>query len=448
MNTKIFKSYDIRGVYPQDLTPEAALLIGQAYAQYSGAKKVVVGRDMRIGSPELAAKLIEGLTSQGVDVDDIGQVPIDTVYFATGTYAYDGGIMITASHNPKEYNGMKMVVKKGRTLDWIRGVQLHAFMEGKTFSPAMTPGKVVIRDVIDAHIEHILSFSDLSMIKPFTIVVDAGNGMAGKVMPLLFKKLPCKMIPLNFDLDGNFPAHPSNPLLPESQVQIMEAVVREKADFGIIMDGDTDRLFFVTEKGDFIRADATLLILAKHFLKKHPGMGVAYNVICSRAVPMRIKEWGGVPLRSAVGFVNLAKAMRENNGIMSGEVSAHYAFRDNFYTDSGFIAFVILLSLISEENKPLSGIVEGLIPFSRGDEINLEIKDIPGTLARIKERYKDAKQDELDGVTVEYIDWWFNARPSNTEPLLRITVEADTPALLETKQKELVEFIEGNGRST
>ncbi len=442
MNPKIFKSYDIRGIYPTDLNEDVAYVIGQAFAQHTGVTNVVVGRDMRIGSPEIAAKLIEGLTSQGVNVDDIGQVPIDAVYFAAGKFDYDGGMMVTASHNPKEYNGMKMVVKKNGTLDWIRGADLYTFLKDKAFSPAPTIGKVRERDIMKEFIDHVFTFVDLSKIKPFKIVVDAGNGMAGKVMPLLFKKLPGTMIPLNFKLDGSFPAHPSNPLLPESQVQISQAVVKEQADFGVILDGDTDRLFFITETGEFVRADTTLLILAKHFLKHNPGMGIAYNVICSRAVPQRIIEWGGVPLRTAVGFVNLAKAMQQHNGVMSGELSAHYAFRDNFYADSGFIAFLILLSLISEEHKPLSQIVEGLIPFAKADEVNLEVKNIPEVIERVKEKYADGKQDELDGVTVEYADWWFNVRPSNTEPLLRITVEADTPELLKAKQKELIEFIE------
>lgn len=441
MNKKIFKSYDIRGIYPDDLNEEVAFRVGQAYAHLTKSKKVVVGRDMRNGSPELSQKLIEGLTSQGVDVDDIGLVPVDATYFATGKFDYDSGITITASHNPKEYNGVKMVVKTDDGLDWIRGVDVYEFLKDKTFTDQKKRGSVKKRDIMPEFIEHVLSFIDVKKVKPFSIVVDAGNGMAGKVMPLLFKKLPCKLIPLNFELDGNFPAHPSNPLLPESRVQIKEAVVKEKADFGIIMDGDTDRLFFVTEKGEFIRADSTLLILAKHFLKYNPGAGIAYNVICSRTVPEKIKEWGGRPLRSAVGYANLAEAMKKHNGIMSGELSAHYAFRGNYYADSGFIAFLILIMLISEENKPLSQIIEGLNPYAKADEVNIKVNNIPEIIAKVKEQYSDGKQDELDGITVEYDAWWFNVRPSNTEPLLRITVEADSDEMLKKEQGKLLEFI-------
>jgi phosphomannomutase len=442
LNPKIFKSYDIRGIYPADLDEDVALAVGQAYAKLTRSKKVAVGRDMRLGSPSLTKKLIEGLTSQGANVDDLGLVSIDQVYFAVGKYNYDGGIMATASHNPKEYNGFKMMKKAEHGLEYVRGTELYEFLtKEKVFKPAKKPGLVAQRDVQEEFIQHIMAFADVKKIKPFKIVVDAGNGMAGQVMPLLFKRLPCELIPLNFDLDGNFPAHPSNPLLPESQKQICATVKEKKADFGVILDGDTDRLFFVTEKGDFVRADTTLMVLAKYFLEHNPGMGIAYNVICSKAVPQRVKEWGGTPLRSAVGFVNVAKAMREGQGIMGGEVSAHYSFRDNFYADSGFIAFVILLMLISEHNKKLSEIVAGLNPYSRADETNIEVNDIPGVIAKVKEKYQDGQQDELDGLTVEYKDWWVNVRPSNTEPLLRITVEGDNASIMKQRHTEVVSFI-------
>ncbi len=441
-NPKIFKSYDIRGIYPTDLNEDIALAVGQAYVKLTRSKKVAVGRDMRLGSPSLTKKLIEGLTSQGANVDDLGLVSIDQVYFAVGKYNYDSGIMVTASHNPKEYNGFKMMKKAEQGLEYVRGTELYEFLtKEKVFKPAKKPGLVAQRDVQEEFIQHVMTFADVKKIKPFKIVVDAGNGMAGQVMPLLFQRLPCELIPLNFELDGNFPAHPSNPLLPESQKQICATVKEKKADFGVIMDGDTDRLFFVTEKGDFIRADTTLMVLAKYFLEHNPGMGIAYNVICSKAVPQRIKEWGGIPLRSAVGFVNVAKAMREGQGIMGGEVSAHYSFRDNFYADSGFIAFVILLMLISEHNKKLSEIVAGLNPYSRADETNIEVNDIPGVIAKVKEKYRDGRQDELDGLTVEYKDWWVNVRPSNTEPLLRITVEGDTEEIMKKRHAEVVGFI-------
>jgi len=443
MNPKIFKSYDIRGIYPDDLDEKTAFLAGQAYANLTGVKKVVIGRDMRIGSERLGESFAAGLIDQGVAVDDLGQVPIDAVYFAVGHYEYDGGIMVTASHNPKEYNGFKMVVRDNGT-EMIRGNQLYEFLRDKSFTSKEPKGEIKERDVISDYLKHVLSFADVEKIKPFKIVVDAGNGMAGKIMPLLFKELPCQLIPLNFTLDGNFPAHPSNPLLPESRVQISQKVKEEKADFGVIMDGDTDRLFFVNEKGEFIQADTTLLVLAKYFLGKEPGAGIAYNAICSRAVREKVREWGGRPLRAAVGFVNVAKAMKDNGGVMGGEVSAHYCFRDNYYADSGFIAFMILLALISREGRKLSEIVAGLNPYYRLDEINIKTEKTEEIIAAARKKFKDGEQDELDGLTVEYKDWWINIRPSNTEPLLRITIEAETKETAEEKEKEIRKFLEEN----
>jgi len=443
MNPKIFKSYDIRGIYPDDLDEKTAFLAGQAYANLTGVKKVVIGRDMRIGSERLGESFAAGLIDQGVAVDDLGHVLIDAVYSAVGHYEYDGGIMVTASHNPKEYNGFKMVVRDKGT-EMIRGNQLYEFLRDKSFFSKEPKGEIKARDVISDYLKHVLSFADVEKIKPFKIVVDAGNGMAGKIMPLLFKKLQCELVALNFTLDGNFPAHPSNPLLPESRAQISEKVKEEKADFGVIMDGDTDRLFFVDEKGEFIQADTTLLVLAKYFLEKEPGAGIAYNAICSRAVREKVREWGGRPLRAAVGFVNVAKAMKDNGGVMGGEVSAHYCFRDNYYADSGFIAFMILLALISREGGKLSEIVAGLNPYYRLDEINMKTEKTEEIIAAAREKFKDGEQDELDGLTVEYKDWWINIRPSNTEPLLRITIEAETKETAEEKEKEIRKFLEEN----
>ncbi|RJO59124.1 phosphomannomutase/phosphoglucomutase [Candidatus Parcubacteria bacterium] len=439
LNPKIFKAYDVRGIYPDELNPETSYVVGQGYAQLTKTKKIVVGRDMRIGSPKLAERFMAGAASQGVEIHDLGQVPIDMVYFATGHFKYDGGVMITASHNPKEYNGIKMTVFRDG-LRIVRGQEVYEYIKDREF--AMTvPGKISPKDFWPDYLKHIFAFTEISKIKPFKIVVDAGNGMAGKVMPLIFEKLPCQLIPINFELDGNFPAHPSNPLLPESQTQIKAKVLETKADFGVIMDGDTDRLFFVTEKGEFVRADTTLLVLAKYFLERNPGAGIAYNAICSKAVPQRIKEWGGRPIRTAVGFVNVANGLRDHNGIMGGEVSAHYSFRDNFYADSGFISFLILLMLISQEGKKLSEIIVGLNPYFRADETNIVVKNIPEVIQAVKIKYQDGRQDELDGVTIEYPDWWVNVRPSNTEPLLRITVEGDTQKILSDKHKEVIDFI-------
>lgn len=441
INEKIFKAYDIRGIYPAELNEAAAYAIGRAFVKKSGASEVVVGSDMRVSGPALKRELIRGITDEGANVLDIGLVSIDVVYFAVGILKYQAGIMITASHNPKEYNGFKMVLQN---MSWVRGQDLRDEVLHLSEELADTKGRVTTIDILPKYTDHVLSFVDRKKIKPFRVVIDAGNGMATNIIPLLEPHLPIEVIKLNFVLDGNFPAHPSNPLLPESQVQIIQAVKEHQADFGVIFDGDTDRLFFVDEQGTFIRADYTLLILAKEFLSRQPGMGIVYNIICSKIVPEKITEWGGVPILSEVGFVNISKAMREQNGIMGGELSAHYSFRDNAYADSGFIAFLILLQLLSEDGRALSEIVKPFYTYQKSPEVNIEFSDrsqIEQIIGELKKKYQTGKQNTLDGLTVYYQDWWFNVRASNTEPLLRVTVEADTQEILDSNLADLLAFI-------
>jgi len=440
VNSAIFRSYDIRGIYPKDLNQEAVFKIGQAFVQYAKAKKVVIGQDMRLSSPTLFKSLVKGITSQGADVYDIGLVPTECLYFSPGYYDYDSGIMITASHNPKEYNGLKLVKKEKDKVKVIPGKDLLGMVK-KEFSEAEKQGQVKKLDIWPDYINHIFSFIDIKKIKMFKIVIDAGNGMAAKVVSLIKDKLPIKIIPLNFKLDGNFPSHPSNTLESGSVDQISKEVKKQKADFGFIFDGDADRIYLIDESGNFIRADITLLILAKHFLEKNPGKGIAYNLICSKAVPEFIKKWKGKPIRTPVGFVNIQKALKEKDGIMGGELSGHYSFRDNYYLDSGFIAFLVLLEAISKSGKRLSEIIRELSLYAKGAEANFKAKNKEEIINIIKEKYSDGKQDYLDGLTVEYKDWWFNLRPSNTEPLLRLTIEADNQKLLKQKQKELSSLI-------
>ena len=436
-NPKIFKAYDIRGTFPDQVNEKVAFWVGQAYAQLTGAKRVVVGRDMRLSSEGLFYHLVKGLTSQGVMVDDIGLVPVDMVYFARGFYKYDGGIMVTASHNPKEYNGFKMVREDGSV---VKGQDLKEFTVDTSRQSAV--GKVDQKEVYPEFLKHIFSFVDLSTIKPFKIVVDAGNGMAGKIIPKIAQRLPGHIIPLNFELDGNFPAHPSNPLLPESRSQITEAVVREQADFGLIFDGDADRLFLVDEKGQFIPADMTLILLAEYFLKKNPGAGIVYNAVCSKAVAEKVKEWGGQAYRCRVGYAFVRDKMIEHDCPLGGELSAHYAFKGNYFSDSGMISMLIGCQIISEENKPLSELIQGFTTYYKADEHNLPVEESAKTIEAIKREYNDGQIDELDGVTITYPDWWFNVRPSNTEPLLRVTAEADTKEIFDKNFNKLVDLVE------
>ena len=440
INPKIFKAYDIRGIYPTELNEEAAYLIGRAFARKAAAKKITVGFDMRLSGLVIKKSFIRGIIDEGINVKDIGLVPVDAIYFCVGKMGDEAGVMITASHNPKEYNGFKMVLKDMALID-----SSDILDEIKNMSEKVSDkkGEVEEQDIMAGYINHVLSFIDVDKIEPFKVVIDAGNGMAGKIMPLLTENLPLNIIPLNFKLDGNFPAHPSNPLLPESQKEICATVVKEKADFGVIFDGDTDRLCFVDEKGNFISPDITLLLLAKLFLEREPGAGVVYTAVCSKIVPEMIKKWGGRPLASKVGYNSVWGLMRQENGIMGGEVASHYSFRDNGYSDSGFISFVILLQVLSSYNQPLSEIVKPFFKYFRASEQNFKVADKDEMLEKIKQKYADGAQNFLDGITVEYKDWWFNVRPSNTEPLLRLNVEADTKELLAEKQKELTEVILG-----
>ncbi|MEK7479528.1 MAG: phosphomannomutase/phosphoglucomutase, partial [Patescibacteria group bacterium] len=445
INEKIFKSYDIRGIYPAEITGETACIVGKALAKMFEAKKMAVGRDARLGSPELYEGLVRGLISQGVEVYDLGLVPIEAMYFAVGKYGYDGGVMVTASHNPKEYAGLK-VVRKG--VQMVRGKEILEYIHQNDTSEVRPPrevephaGKVIQKEIKNEHIEHILSFINTGALKPLKVVVDAGNGMAGQVVPILKQKLPFHIIEMNFEPDGNFPVHPSNPLEPESQKGIIEKVLEEKADMGVIFDGDADRMFFVDEKGRFLGSDPTICMLGRMMLSKYPGAGIAFSAECGRIVPEKIKEWGGKPIRTPVGFVNVSDGMRREGGVMGGEYSAHYSFKDNFYADSGFIAFLLIAELVSKTGEPFSEMVKEFEVYAREPQLNLTIQNIPAVLGALKEEYNNGELDELDGVRVEYPDWWFIVRGSNTEPLLRVNIEADTKELLAEKKKEMLDFI-------
>lgn len=438
INENIFKAYDIRGIYPVELNEDSAYLIGRAFAVMSKAGKITVGTDMRLSGPALKKAFINGVTDEGVDVKDIGLIPVDAIYYAVGKMGDESAVMITASHNPKEYNGFKMVLKG---MEWPVISELLEQVKKLDSKVCENKGEVTEENITPGYVNHVLSFVDTDKIEPFKVVVDAGNGMAGEIIPILTEGLPLNIIPLNFKLDGNFPAHPSNPLLPESQKEICEAVVREKADFGVIFDGDTDRLVFIDETGKFVSADMTLLLLAKSFLEKEPGAGVVYTVICSKIVPEMIKKWGGRPLLSKVGYNSISALMRQEKGAIGGELSSHYSFRDNGYSDSGFIAFLLLLQVLSSYNKPLSEIIKPFCVYAKSPELNFKVADKEAIIEKVKEKYIDGKQTFLDGISVEYKDWWFNVRPSNTEPLLRLTIEADTQEILTEKIEELTKII-------
>ena len=442
-NQNIFKSYDIRGIYPSELNEDAALKIGRAFVLKTGAKKVVVGYDARKSSPQLFKALATGVKAEGANIYNIGQVPTECLYFALGFYDFSAGIMITASHNPKEYNGFKMLKRNGTEIGIIRGKDLMGGVQKLVEAEILPAGENAIfrENIWKDYLNHILSFADLSEITPLKIVVDASNGVAGIVIEKIKDKLPVEVISLNFEPDGNFPNHAPNPLAEGSSEQIKAKILEEKADFGLMFDGDADRIFLVDEFGELVRADTTLLLLAKYFLQKNSNEAIAYNLICSKAVPEFIEKWGGKPIKTQVGFVNVREGLLENNGIMGGELSGHYCFKDNFYLDSGMIAMLVLMQVISKDGRDVSKIIKELSPYAKASELNFEVKDKEKVLEKIKEKYSDGKQDFLDGITAEYKDWWFNVRASNTEPLLRLTIEADTEDLLKEKTKELTKLI-------
>jgi phosphomannomutase len=442
----IFKAYDVRGIYGQDLTDEIAYRIGRAAAQYLNVPEIAVGRDMRLSSPQLASALMQGITDQGTDAIDLGMTTTDELYFAVGKFNYPAGVMITASHNPGKYNGMKFCRAQAFPISLESGLAdiRDLSISGDFVEPAHK-GRVIRRDVLDDYVQHALSFIDVSKIRPLKVVIDAGNGMAGMVMPRVFKQLPCELIPLYFDLDGNFPNHPASPIEPENMEDLQRKVREVGADLGAAFDGDADRMFPVDEQGNLVDGSMVTAIVTNSLLHKYPGSTILYNLIVSKSVPELINKLGGKGVRTRVGHSYIKAEMRRLNTIFGGEHSGHFYFRDNWYADSGLIALLITLELVSVEGKPLSELLKPLDHFVRSGEINTPVSDVQGKLQALEEHFgKDAQSiDHMDGITIDYGDWWFNVRPSNTEPLLRLNVEASSKPLMEQKRDELLAFIRG-----
>lgn len=444
---ELFKAYDIRGLVPQEMDASLAYRIGRALVTFLDVDTVVVGRDMRVSGPELQAELMRGITEQGANVVDIGLVSTDTLYFAVGKYEYPAGVMITASHNPAGYNGFKICREEAKALSLDTGIGdiRDLSVSGEFGEPRGPVGTITERDVTAAYAEHALSMIDLSVIKPLKIAVDAGNGMAGKLAPAVFERLPIEIVPLYFELDGTFPNHEANPIEPENIRDLQRAVVEHGCDLGVAFDGDADRMFLVDEHGTFIGGDMTLAMVATQMLKKHPGSAIVYNLICSRTVPEVISENSGRPIRSRVGHSFIKPLMREEDAVFGGEHSGHFYFRDNWYADSGLIAMLTVVELVSELGEPLSEILAPIDSRVRSGEINTEVSDPKTVMARIEEFYTEegATIDHLDGLTVEFDSWWFNLRGSNTQPLLRLNVEADDSPILEAKTAEVLAMVRG-----
>jgi phosphomannomutase len=447
INPSIFKAYDVRGLYPSEVNEDAARLIGRAFVAYLGAKKIAVSRDMRLSSPSVAAAFIDGAREQGADVVDYGMMGTDMLYFAVARDQHDGGAQITASHNPKEYNGVKLVRREAFPLSGDAGIGDIRDMIASNAIPAPSGrrGSLSQMDVIDDYVKHVMSFIDPSIVKPFNVVLDAGNGIAGMIAPRLFERLPCKVTTLCFEVDGTFPNHEANPLIEENRRDIVERVRKDKADIGIAWDGDADRCFFIDGTGEFIAGDFVTALLAEAFLLKHPGAKVVYDVRASYAVKDIVAKYGGTALMNRVGHAFFKRRMREEGAIFGGEVTGHYYFRDNFYADNGFIPALLILELMSRKGQTLAELLAPLREqYFISGEINTKVAGMAIVQAKIdglSAKYTDGKVYTMDGVSVEYPDWHFNVRPSNTEPLLRLNLEAVTPELMEQKRDEVLAFI-------
>jgi phosphomannomutase len=436
---KIFKAYDVRGIYPDDIDEDAARRIGSAFAQFTGADQIAVGRDMRPSSPALAHAFAVGVTASGATVTDVGEVSTDALYFASGRYDLPAA-MFTASHNPARYNGLKLCREQAVPLSADSGLsEIRKLAESSDVSD--DEPNIEKADVLEDYAEHCRSFVDTDALRPLRVAVDAANGMAGKTVPVAFEPLPFDLVPLFFELDGTFPNHEANPIEPANLVDLQRAVLDEGCDVGIAFDGDADRMFLVDEKAQPISGSTTTALVAERLLKKHPGEGIIYNLICSWSVPEVIEENGGRPIRTRVGHSFIKRVMAETGAIFGGEHSGHYYFRDNFRADSGLIAALLVLEALSESDRPLSEMLAGYERYSSSGEINSEVDDQEGTIHKLEDVYRDGKQDHTDGLTVEHADWWFNCRPSNTEPLLRLNLEARTREMMEEKRDEVLAII-------
>jgi phosphomannomutase len=447
INSSIFKAYDVRGLYPSEVNEDAARQIGRGFVAYLEAKRIAVSRDMRLSSPAVAAAFIEGAREQGADVVDYGMLATDMMYFAVARDGHDGGAQITASHNPKQYNGIKLVRREAFPLSGEAGLGeiREMIIGGRLPSPAARQGTLTQMDVLDDYVRHVLSFIDSAIIKPFNVVLDAGNGMAGIVAPKLFDRLPCRTTTLCFEVDGTFPNHEANPLIEENRRDIVERVIHDKADIGIAWDGDADRCFFIDGAGEFIAGDFVTALLAEAFLIKHPGSKIVYDVRASYAVKDMVARYGGSALMNRVGHAFFKRRMREEGAIFGGEVTGHYYFRDNFYADNGFIPALLMLELMSRKGATLAELLAPLREkYFISGEINTKMPDmrvVQEKIDALAARYTDGKVYTMDGVSVEYPDWHFNVRPSNTEPLIRLNLEATTAQLMEKKRDEVLAFI-------
>jgi len=447
MLSTIFKAYDVRGIYPKEINEEIAYKIGKALVTFLKCKDIVVGYDMRLSSPTLSKAFMKGVTETGANAIDIGKVSTDGLYFASG-FLDKAAVMFTASHNPPEYNGLKFCKKGAVPINQDTGLRkIKQIIEKNKFKKSNKKGKIIKKDVLKDYVKHVHSFINTKGLRKLKMVVDAGNGMAGKIIPMVYGNLPIKIIPLYFKLDGHFPNHPADPSKSENLKDLQKKVKQEKADFGMGFDGDADRIFFIDENGDVINSSLISSLLIKKILKNNPNKNMIYNLICSRIVPETVEKFGGKAIIERVGHSYIKNTMRKTKSVFACEHSAHYYFKDNYNADSGIIASIIVSEIVSEENKELSELLEEFKKYSTLEETNFKVKDKNKKLKDIENYYKKKNPNKimkLDGISIKFDDYWFNARPSNTEPLLRVNLEAINKQILEEKKKELLNLLKKN----
>jgi phosphomannomutase len=451
MNPGIFKAYDIRGIYPDQLKEEDAWKIGWATARFlrsllrgyergqAVSQSLCVGRDMRTHSEALANALIEGMNSSGANVIDIGMIDTPQMYFAINHLGTCGGVQVTASHNPAKYNGFKISGLDAKPIGGDTGLKdIEHIAMALLHTKGKATGTVESRDLTDEYKKHVLKFLR-SNVKKMKIAIDASNGMAGKMVPAIFGKLPVEIIELNFEHTGKF-KHEPNPLIESNLAELKKAVKKNKCDFGVCFDGDADRLMMVDEKGDTIGCDLMTALMVPYFLEKEPKSTVVYDLRSSRVVVEEIIKHGGTPRRERVGHAYIKKALRDSHSVFGGELSGHFYYRDNFYADSGMITLVHVINIVSEaDNVPISELISPLRRYNSSGEMNFTVENKQAKMDELARRYSDGQIDQLDGVSIGYKDWWFNCRPSNTEPLLRLNIEARSKELLDEKLAEITE---------
>ena len=452
MSSSIFKAYDIRGLVDKELTPDFAFATGIAVARFLEQSRepgtVVIGEDMRPSSPTLATAFAAGVTSQGLDVIRIGLASTDMLYFASGKLNLPGA-MFTASHNPAEYNGIKLCLSGARPIGKESGlVTIENYVRDGAPMAMRNVGVEKTQNMLEEYVDHLLTLVDVSSIRPLKIVIDAGNGMGGYTAPAVFQRLNADVVEMYFELDGTFPNHEANPIEPSNLVDLQKAVKKQKADIGLAFDGDADRCFLVDEKGALVNPSALTALIATRELAKNPGASIIYNLISSRAVKEVVEESGGTAIRSRVGHSYIKKLMAETNAVFGGEHSGHFYFRDFWRADSGMLAALHAIAALGESKKSLSELLKTFNRYHSSGEINSTVNDAASAMKKIEEIYGSGdgvEVDHLDGLTVSHADWWFNLRASNTEPLLRLNVEASAKSRMESMRDDVLNTIRSKG---